>query len=62
MPLCSLDEVRAERADTQARLDRLYDRPAVSPEHAVRREECRARLESWLAQFDAQIAEMEAAA
>lgn len=61
LPLCSLDEVRAERAETLAQLERIDDTLPVSPEHAVRREERRARLRRWVRLYDAQIAEMEAA-
>lgn len=59
LPLCTLEEVEAERAETLRQIGRLYDYPAVSPDHAARREERRARLDRWVRLYDAQIAEME---
>jgi hypothetical protein len=57
LPLATADDIRADLADTQQRLDRLDDRPAVSVE---RREELRLILLRGRDRLLGQLAEMEA--
>jgi hypothetical protein len=59
LPFATVDDIRADLADTQQRLDRLDDRPAVSVE---RREELRLILLRGRDRLLGQLAEMEAEA
>lgn len=58
MPLCSIEEVRADLADTELKIERMAEFKIVDQQ---RWDERLATLERWRARLQAQVADMEGA-